>query len=230
MGWNQYQDKLTLNSSTSSSCKQEVWRLKHDLKTSSRVGGRRRRDNVEAMPPQTNRKWLEMGRHRTSLHTNLRVYKEYNIMLRKRSSPRCWARSMKGVSAGAVMHCGLWQTHSDTNYTLRLASIKPHFHSTHASCRCIPVADECNGSTGGHGPDGKWIGIDWTRPGVCVSDPAWEGSRVAGGGMVSWFPFCLHLQFAAVKVSFLKAWLPLAMLNSAVQPSGRNRKSEFHTG
>lgn len=31
------QDKLTLNSSTSSSCKQEAWRLKRDLETSSRV-------------------------------------------------------------------------------------------------------------------------------------------------------------------------------------------------
>lgn len=33
------QDKLTLNSSTSSSCKQEAWRLKRDLETSSRVRG-----------------------------------------------------------------------------------------------------------------------------------------------------------------------------------------------
>lgn len=33
------QDKLTLNSSTSSSCKQEAWRLKRDSKTSSGVRG-----------------------------------------------------------------------------------------------------------------------------------------------------------------------------------------------
>lgn len=50
MGWNQYHDKLTLNSSTSSSCKQEVWRLKRDLETSSGVGGGQ--DYVNVMPQQ----------------------------------------------------------------------------------------------------------------------------------------------------------------------------------
>lgn len=38
-GRNRHQDKLTLNFSTSSSCKQEAWRLKRDLKTSSGVEG-----------------------------------------------------------------------------------------------------------------------------------------------------------------------------------------------
>lgn len=50
MGWNQYHDKLTLNSSTSSSCKQEAWRLKRDLETSSGVGGGQ--DYVNVMPQQ----------------------------------------------------------------------------------------------------------------------------------------------------------------------------------
>lgn len=53
MGWNQYHDKLTLNSSTSSSCKQEVWRSKRDLETSSGVGGGQ--DYVDVMPQHNKR-------------------------------------------------------------------------------------------------------------------------------------------------------------------------------
>lgn len=62
------QDKLTLNSSTSSSCKQEAWRLKRDSKTSSGVRGEeetRLCRGHAAKHKQTNRKWPEMGGHQT---------------------------------------------------------------------------------------------------------------------------------------------------------------------
>lgn len=39
-----------------------------------------------------------------------------------------------------------------------------------------------------------------------MPDPVGEGSRLAGGGMVWWFPFCPHLYCSLVKVSYLKTW------------------------
>lgn len=68
-----FQDKLTLNSSTSSSCKREAWRLKRDLETSSGgLGGGQ--DYVDVMPQITNSnddwRWEDTW-HRTSPHINL---------------------------------------------------------------------------------------------------------------------------------------------------------------
>lgn len=63
----------------------------------------------------------------------------YVMMLKQiKSSLTSWACSMEGVSAGGSHALQQWQTvintHklSDSNYTLRLASILPHFQSIHA--------------------------------------------------------------------------------------------------
>lgn len=71
-GWNQYQDKLTLNSSTSSSCKQEAWRLKRDFKTSSGVGVDKTMLR-SCHNRQTRNDWRwDDTRHMTSPHINLK--------------------------------------------------------------------------------------------------------------------------------------------------------------
>lgn len=221
-----YQDKLTLNSSTSSSCKQEAWRLKRDLETSSRL----REQEVETRLCRghaTTNKQKMTGDGRTPdighlpisswrlcvlalcIHTHYNnnecvVHKHLShvISCKMTTSLSPLICSMVGVSAGGSHAPQQWQTvinkHklSDTNYTLQLASILPSVPVNPCLvswCGYIP-GQECNPDTErepwtGHGSE--W---ELTEPDVeCVPDPAGEGSRLAGGGMVLWFPFCQHL-------------------------------------
>lgn len=116
------QDKLTLNSSTSSSCKQEAWRLKRDSKTSSGVRGEEetrlcRGHAAKHKQTGNDRRW-EDTKQWTSPHVNLKsvcydfVYDAFGtlccvlfflnmwLVYRTEVCSIFWVCSMKGVSAG----------------------------------------------------------------------------------------------------------------------------------
>lgn len=101
---------------------------------------------------------------------------------------------------------------SDTNYTLRLASIKPHFQPIHALWCCIPAAEECNQNTQSHEPDGKWTGFDWARPWVCSWSCWW---RIQAGWLVEvWCSGSLfaHIYFYFCSQGiFSKIWNPVLL-------------------
>lgn len=124
---------------------------------------------------------------------------------------------------------------SDTNYTLRLASIKPHFQPIHALWRCIPVAEECNQNTQSHEPDRKWLAVDWARPRVCSWSCWW---RIQAGWLVE--VWCSGSLFAHIysllysKGIFSKIWNPVfwemhILLQSDWWETGRSSFKARHT-
>lgn len=122
---------------------------------------------------------------------------------------------MKGVSAGGSHAPQQWQTvinthkPSDTNCTLRLASILPHSQSIHALCPRTVTFQQRNAieqTRAMNRTGSEWESIEPDLE--CEPDPAGEGSRLAGGGMV-----CSGSLFAH-KMSFLKPVICLATLDS----------------
>lgn len=119
---------------------------------------------------------------------------------------------MNGESAEGSHALQQWQTvkththkPSDTNYTLWLASILPRFQSIHVLCsRSVTFQQKDSiGPTRAMdqtGSEGELIKPDLE----CEPDPVGWGSRLGGGGMVWCSPFCSHLQYLVVKMSFLK--------------------------
>lgn len=100
-----------------------------------------------------------------------------------KSSLTSWACSMEGVSAGGSHALQQWQTvintHklSDSNYTLRLASILPHFQSIHALCPRAVTFQQRNAIEPTRA--GQEVNKNWSNQtsSVClillVRDPGW---------------------------------------------------------
>lgn len=111
------QDKLTLNSSTSSSCKQEAWRLKRDSKTSSGVRGEEETRLCRGHAAKNKQEMTGDGRTPNSGHLPVKsvcydfVYDAFGtlccvfflnmwLVYRTEVCSIFWVCSMKGVSAG----------------------------------------------------------------------------------------------------------------------------------